>query len=156
MNKNTHIFICSASRSCMIAVAETVGSYSKSRSSASSAHGRIPRCRKTSESSALYLSNKPVAHVICAQAAPEVIATDFTFDASVGVSYSVMTQSVGFSASASKGQGKAMAKTQATPTQPSPQATLPPSRAAVTPPSKALSSPPTPLRQTQASNLVAA
>ena len=106
MNKNTHIFICSASRSCMIAVAETVGSYSKSRSSASSAHGRIPRCRKTSESSALYLSNKPVAHVICAQAAPEVIATDFTFDASVGVSYSVMTQSVGFSASASKGQGK--------------------------------------------------
>ena len=41
-----------------------------------------------------------------AQAAPELIATNFAFDASIGVSYSVMTQSVGFSASASKGQGK--------------------------------------------------
>ena len=106
MNKNTHRLIFNASRGCMMAVAETVGSGSKNRSAASGARGRSPKCRKTSESSSIYLSNKPVAQSICVQAAPELIATDFTLDASVGVSYSVMTQSIGFNASASKGQGK--------------------------------------------------
>ena len=105
MNKNTHRLIFNASRGCMMAVAETVSSCSKSRAATSRACGRSPRCRQTPESSLHYPSNTPVAHVICAQAAPELIATDFTFDASVGVSYSVLS-GWGFNASASKGQGQ--------------------------------------------------
>ena len=116
----------------MMAVAETAGSCSESRAARSSARACSSKCRKTPESSSLYLSNKPVAHVICAQAAPKLIvkagnsaaltadgqvnllaaknessqaSTNSNSSSSVGISYNLVS-GWGVNASASKGQGK--------------------------------------------------
>jgi hypothetical protein len=73
MNKHHHRLIFNASRGCMMAVAETADSCSKSRSTTSSARARSSKLRKTPLNSQFPSSNTPLAQVTCAQAAPECI-----------------------------------------------------------------------------------
>ena len=73
MNKHHHRPIFNKSRGCMMAVAETASSCSKSPSRTSKARSRLSKCFKTSKNGQLYLSKVPLAQWIRAQAAPDLI-----------------------------------------------------------------------------------
>ena len=70
MNKSTHRLIFNQRRGCLMAVAETAGSCTKSPSGTSKARRRSSKCSKASKSSLFHLLKMPLAQWIRAQAAP--------------------------------------------------------------------------------------
>lgn len=79
MNASSHRLIFNKSRGCLMAVSETASSSSKGASGTSCSRttlqGSSTRC-KTLKTSQIKLLNKPLADVICAQAAPVFIASE--------------------------------------------------------------------------------
>ena len=73
MNESRHRLIFKKSRGCMMAVAETASSNSKSPSGTSKARRRSSKCSKTTKADQFTLSNVPTAQWIHVQAAPDLI-----------------------------------------------------------------------------------
>ena len=71
MNKDNHRLIFNASRSCMMAVAETATSCSKSPSGTSKARRKSSKCSKNAKSDGFNPSDRPLAQWARAQAAPD-------------------------------------------------------------------------------------
>ena len=132
MNKNFYRIVFNQRCGCLMAVAETAISSSKSPSGTSKANRRSSKCSKTTKAGQFSLSNVPPSQSIRVQAAPDLIvflsradsqinllaaknessqtSTNSSSSGSVGVSYGIFTGSVSVNASASKGKGSSNAQ----------------------------------------------